>query len=142
MLNEDRIRLMTKMAAFEKKDASKSISVYNYYKTDYISYNILKSVISATIAYILCLVLWALYKVDFFVKNINKIDLLAMGEDILKGYAVFMIAYIIISYIVFAHKYLRAKNNIKTYYGHLKRLGKLYEKEEKRLGNNTLGRGK
>lgn len=142
MLNEDRIRLMTKMAAFDAKEGKKSISICKYFKIDYVSFNLLKSAISVTIAYGIVVALWVFYKADFFVENIHKMNLVLLAENIIKYYLVCLGAYMMISYGVFSYKYSKAKKEVKTYYGHLKRMSKLYEKEEQRLENTTFGRGR
>lgn len=40
MLNEDKIKLMTELALFEKKHASQMKTVNQYFKSDYISRNL------------------------------------------------------------------------------------------------------
>ena len=46
MLNEDKIKLMTELALFEKKHASQMKTVNQYFKSDYISRNLLRGFIS------------------------------------------------------------------------------------------------
>ena len=49
MLNEDKIKLMTELALFEKKHASQMKTVNQYFKSDYISRNLLRGFISYTL---------------------------------------------------------------------------------------------
>lgn len=144
MLNEDRIKLMTKMAAYEDKDGKKEIPITNFFRIDYVTLNLLKTVISTTIAFCIVVAMYVLYKAEYFVKNIHKMDLLVLGRFVLKYYVIFMLMYLVAAYFVYMIKYSNAKNGVKKYYGQLKRLSKLYDKEEgnkndirKSLGGKT-----
>ena len=70
MLNEKRIKLMTKMAAFEEHEGKKMIPIGNYFKHDYVSYQVLKAIISASIAFGLILVVYIYYDLESFLQNI------------------------------------------------------------------------
>lgn len=132
MLNEDRIKLMTKMAAYEEKEGKRDIPICKYFRIDYVSLNIVKTAISTTIAFVLIVGMWLLYRADYFMENISKIDLVALGEEILKYYLIVMLIYIIIAYIVYMIKYNSAKRGVKRYYAQLKRISKLYDKENRK----------
>lgn len=132
MLNEDRIKLMTKMAAYEEKEGKSDIPICKYFRIDYVSLNMVKTAISTTIAFVLMVGMWLLYRADYFMENISKIDLVALGEEILKYYLIVMLIYIIIAYIVYMIKYNSAKRGVKRYYAQLKRISKLYDKENRK----------
>ena len=53
MLNEERIKLMTKMAAYEADEGKKNVTIGNYFRGDYIGLQVIKSIISATIAFVI-----------------------------------------------------------------------------------------
>ena len=42
MLNEERIRLMTKMASYETREGKEHMPIKQYYRRDYISYEMMK----------------------------------------------------------------------------------------------------
>ena len=65
MVNEERIKLMTRMAAYEKEGHKKNKLIVSFFKSDYISMQMLKSVISSTIAFIIMFVLYVLYDFEF-----------------------------------------------------------------------------
>ena len=50
MLDEEKVILMTKMAAFIDREGKKNDAINSYFRSDYVGYNIIKSIISATIA--------------------------------------------------------------------------------------------
>lgn len=130
MLNEDRIKLMTKMASYESKGGKKEIFISKFFRIDFVTFNMLKTAISTTIAFCLIVAMWIGYKAEFFLENIHKMDLFLLGKSLFKYYIILLLVYMVIAYFVYMVKYSNAKHGVKKYYGQLKRLSKLYEKEE------------
>ena len=58
MLNEERIKLMTKMASYEANEGKRNVSIGSYFRGDYISLQVIKSIINATIAFAICFALF------------------------------------------------------------------------------------
>ena len=131
MISEQRVKLMTRLAAYEKSEGKKNESIGAYYRGDYISLQILKSVISATIAFGLIVALFVLYDTELFVSDIYKIDLMEYGKKLVIYYVAFTGVYVLISYIVYSIRYRKAKKRLKVYFNNLKRLQILYQRERK-----------
>ena len=53
MLDKNRIRLMTKMAVYEKEYAEEDIKITGYYKKDYSSFNTWVTLIWVTVGFAL-----------------------------------------------------------------------------------------
>lgn len=132
MLNEERIRLMTRMASYEENEGKKNVSIGSYFRSDYISLQVLKSVISATIAFVLLCGAAVLYDFEVFMQDIYKEDLLASRKKILIYYFVFVAIYAVISYIVYSYRYNKARKSLRQYYNNLKQLSLLYEEENRK----------
>lgn len=132
MLNEERIKLMTKLASYEANEGKRSVRIGNYFRSDYISLGVIKSIISATIAFIVVFALYLLYDFEIIMADIYKTDLVQFGKKILIIYFVFVIAYSIVSYLVYTYRYTKARKSLKKYYNNLKKLAYLYEKENKK----------
>ena len=64
--------------------------------------------------------------------DVYKMDLLGFGKNVLIAYVVFVAAYAIISYIIYTHRYSKARRSLKMYYNNLKKLAYLYDKEGKK----------
>ena len=60
MLNEERVILMTKLAAYEQNEGRKMVTVGKYFRSDYIGIQVLKSVIGSTVAFIIIFALYIL----------------------------------------------------------------------------------
>lgn len=126
MLNEERVILMTKMASYEANEGKKNIAIGNYFRSDYIGWQVLKSIISATIAFIVVFAMYIFYDFEIFMMDIYKMDLLEFGKNILLMYAVFAGGYAVISYIVYACRYSKARKSLKLYYMNLRKLSNMY----------------
>ncbi len=130
MLNEERIRLMTKMASYEANEGKKNVSIGSYFRGDYIGLQVIKSVISGTIGFFIIFAVYLGYDFETFMTEIYKMDLFV--KNVVIAYLIFVGVYAIISYAVYTYRYTKAKKSLKLYYNNLKKLSYLYEKEGKK----------
>ena len=126
MLNEDRIVLMTKLASYEKREGKKNMAVGKYFRGDYLTWNVLKSVVSATIAFFIGFALYLLYNIEELLENLYNMDFLLFAKNSISIYVVFVVVYCCLTYIVFTFRYARARKNIRRYYQNLKKLNAMY----------------
>ena len=132
MLNEERIKLMTKMAAYEADEGKKNVAIGNYFRGDYIGLQVIKSIISATIAFVSVFGLFVFYDFEVFMSDIYKMDLLSFGRTVITAYLIFVAVYALISYMIYTYRYAKARKSLKMYYNNLKKLAYLYDKEGRR----------
>ena len=137
MVNEEKVRIMTKLAAYEKGEGKDYLPISKYYRTDYIGLALIKNFFLISIAYVALAGLVSLYFLDELLENIHKMNLVV---KVVVGYVLLLVAYSIIVYVVQTVKYSRAKKSIKNYYMQLGRLTKIYAKEEKRVQNRNVFR--
>lgn len=128
MINEDKVILMTKMAAYESGKGKQDVAILNYFRGDYIGFQVLKAVIAATISFFLVFAVYIFYNFEIFMQDIYKMDLLSFGKSVIILYLCTVGAYGVVAYVVYAFRYSRAKKSLKTYYTNLKKLAGLYEK--------------
>ncbi len=131
MISEQRVKLMTRLAAYEQKEGKQNEEIGSYFRGDYISLQILKSVISATLAFLLIVALFVLYDSELFLSDIYKIDIADYAKKLLLYYGVFTGVYVLISYVIYSVRYRKAKRRLKVYFNNLKRLQILYQRERK-----------
>lgn len=129
MLNEERIILMTKMACYEEDEGKKNVAIGNYFRGDYISLQVLKSVISATIAFGAVFALFIFYDFEVFMQDIYKMDLISFAKNVMIWYGVTIAVYGVISYLIYSFRYSRVRKSLKKYYNNLKKLNSLYNNE-------------
>lgn len=127
MLNEERIILMTKLASYEENEGKKNVAIGSYFRSDYIGWQVLKSIISATIAFVVVFAMYIFYDFEVFMMDIYKMDLMGFAKRILFLYLGVICAYAIVSYIIYAVRYSRAKKSLKLYYMNLRRLANMYK---------------
>ena len=123
------------MASCEDNEGRKNVAVSRHFRSDYVSLQVIKAIICATIAYMIVCGAYIYYDFEEFMSNIYKIDLLDLAAKMLKYYVIFTVAYCVLVYIAFSVKYGKAKKNLKRYFNNLKLLGAMYNKEDEE-GNN------
>ena len=129
MLNTDKIRLMTKLALYETKEGKEDIRLSKYYKTDYVRYQVIKSILCATFGYALILLLIFIYKTEYIVSNAVTMDYKAIGAYILGIYIIIAAIYGLGASVGYAIKYDVSRKKLSRYYKFLKRLNKIYNEE-------------
>lgn len=129
MLNEERVILMTHMASYEAGEGKKNVKIGNYFRSDYIAVQVLKSVVCATIAYGVIFATYIFYDFETFMQDLYKIDLISFARNVLVYYAVAVAAYAVLTYVVCTYRYAKAKKSLKNYYHNLKKLNSLYSEE-------------
>ena len=132
MLNEEKIKVMNKLAMYEQGEGKKYLPVSRYYRSDYIGLAMIKNFFLITIGYVLVLAGIAAYFGEYLVDNIHKMNLVALGIEAVVGYIVVLVLFSVLTYIQYSVKYYRAKKSVKTYYEDLTRLNKIYNREEKK----------
>ncbi len=140
MLNEEKIRLMTKAASFEAGEGKKALAMNRYFRGDYISLHLIEAWISFTVAFCLCGALWVLYHMNELMENINTIDLPAMGKRTAFLYLGLLGVFLVINYVVYHIRYRRNRKKLAMFNHILKRISHVYQTEARNGGSgNTLG---
>lgn len=129
MVREENVKLMSKIAIYERRKGRTEIPVNKYYKGDYVRLNSLKAVVSATVAFFLAAALIAVYKLDYILANVLKIDYKTAGIKILVIYGIWIFLYWLIARIVYARRYESTRSNIIIYNHDLKKLRQVMGKE-------------
>ena len=112
MLNENKVKMMTKMAIYEKNEGRKMIKTAKYFKSDYIAFGVLRTLITTTIAFIIMLVMGVLYNIDKIITDINNLDYSAIVTGIIICYIVMLILFSVIALIVYGRQYDNSRKGI------------------------------
>ena len=127
MLSEEKIKIMTNLAMFEKKEGNRIFPVNRYFKSDYISSKLLRSFFSYTLSFLLGLVLWVLCDIEKWLNVMRIESLIELGMKVGLIYLAGLVVYLIISLCIYARRYDYASRGMKVYMAKLKRLDKRYE---------------
>lgn len=115
------------MASYEENDGKRNVAIGSYFRSDYIGWQVLKSIISATIAFIVVFGMYIFYDFEVFMTDIYKMDLLEFALHTLKQYLWTVGAYAVISYVVYMMRYNRAVKSLRVYQMNLRRLAEMYK---------------
>ena len=90
MINEERVKLMTRMAAYEQGEFRKHKPVVGFFRSDYISLQLVKAMISTTLAYAILVGLYIMYDFEVFMKDIYQMDLFQVIKTAIIFYLVML----------------------------------------------------
>lgn len=130
MLNEERVKRMVKLALYETKGGREEIKISSYFKKDYISLNVLSSVIWLTLAYIVALVLLGVSFMSIVMEHLTIGILIAIVVLSILLYFALLITYILITKKLYKKRHARAYHRVKRFKQDLVELEGLYEKED------------
>lgn len=129
MIREERVILMTKLQAYEDRGGKKDIRIAGYFRGDYIGLQMLKSVICMTLAVAVFYAGYIFYNLEDFLNNMYQMDWIAFAGTQLTRYLVLVTGYALLTYLVYAYRYTKARKGLKNYYGGLKALNAMYHEE-------------
>lgn len=128
MLNEEKIRIMTGIAMFEKKAGRDILPASRYFKSDYVGGRMIRSFIFYTFSSMLCLALWGpLSDGGHYEHHGCDRRSWASAKHVALFYAAGLLVYLAVTYWIYSRRYERASKGMKIYQAKLRRLEKKYE---------------
>lgn len=122
MVEESKVKLMTKLAIYEKHEKSRNLILSRYYKSDYVRLNVLKTWIASTVVYWTVVASYVTMTFDDILAKINDMDYFAVMYKLLGGYVIFCLVYFVFAYLVYSYRYSKAKPGLIKYNSNLKDL--------------------
>ncbi len=135
MLNEEKIRLMTRTAIYEKREGKEDMKVNQYSGSDYVRFNMLKTLIGVTISVFLCSCIYLICSSEDIFQLIFQIDVRALARLLLTAYFLSLVVYVIISLLYYQYKYSKAKKRLKLYNKNLNLIEEYEDMEESATEN-------
>lgn len=132
MINEEKVKELYKMAIYDNTKEKKCQQMGHYFRSDYVAKELIKSVFSGTIAFVLIVIIWEMNRMTEFMAEINHMDLMSFGTNLILIYIAFMSIYLLITYVVYSIRYTNGRKELKNYTSHLKKINKMYEQDDKR----------
>lgn len=140
MVREQNVKLMSRIAIYEKRKGKAEIPMHTFYKSDYVRLHCLKAIVSATIVFVLVAALAVVYKLEYLLANVLKMDYKRMGMTVLIIYLAWIFLYWLAARILYSARYENARSNIIIYNHNLKKLQEESRKEVvKAKGGVVLG---
>ena len=129
MVDENKIRLMTRLARYESGDGKEELRIVKNSFMGYLCLGFFKNFILTTLGYFMVWGFIIAYNMDYLLDNIHKVQMSVVLVEFLVGYLVFLILYSFLVYAYRLRKYNRAKSNVKKYYAGLSELASNYYKK-------------
>ena len=131
MVNVDRVKHQCQIAFYEQKEEKGTRNISQYYRSDFIGKEVIKSIFTGTIAYAVMATLWIMANAEAVLKSVNDLSIVWTVCVMLLIYLGFLIGYLLLTYIIYVVRYKKGKERMDIYKGHLKALNQMYEREEK-----------
>lgn len=131
MVNEEKIKLMTKLATYEQGEGKDTLPVMQYFQSDYIIFHVIRAAVSATVAYACIFGLICLVRGQYLMENIHRMSIEQLVGRIIFGYIIMLAVYLTAALIIYMQRYEKAKQSVKRYYHWLKQLNLFYDNYDK-----------
>lgn len=139
MLDEKKIRLMTKIAKYEQNEGKEDIRIAGYYRSDFLASALLKNLVLTTIGYGAAVALYLGSRGDSFLEELDLLHLVLLVVMIVAGYLIALVCYSGVVYIKESLRYSRAQRDIRVYDSQLKALEKFYGDGEEGMTGRKRG---
>ena len=133
MLDEKKVKLMTRMALYEEQQGREDLKVSAYYRKDYTSLHTLATILWVTIGYVCLVVLLGISVFDKLMEKMSVGMIIVTAIAIVAAYLAIIIAYAVYTHVTCRHKEARAR--VKLYNHDLARLLNLYKKKDMKKEN-------
>ena len=130
MLNEKRVKHMVKLASYENKQGIADFKTGSFYKKDYISYNLIVSLLWVTWGYFSIVVILGLTYMDELLEKLSFTNLVGIAVGIILIYVGALFLYARLAKAFYRKKHFAARKNVKGFIADLETLEKMYEKED------------
>lgn len=130
MVNNRKVRLMTKLAIYEKKEGKEDIKLSKYFRRDYVRLHLIYNIVAVTAGYLLVLALIGAYQMEYLIREAVRLDYIGIGKTILGIYIMVMTVYFMASLVGYSLYYDRSRKKLAKYFRMLRRLRSMYQEED------------
>lgn len=130
MLNNRKVRLMTRLAMYEQNEGKEDIRLSKYFRTDYVRLQVLKTIVALTAGYLLVLMILALYHSEYLIRDALILDYRAMIARYAGIYVVLVAVYCSMAMVGYMIQYRASRKKLAKYFRMLRRLRSMYREED------------
>ena len=138
MVNNRKVRLMTKLAIYENGEGKEDIRLNKYYRRDYLRSRMLNSFVATTIGFVFLVGLVALYEMEYFVTNAVYLDYMLLIKRCIAVYIVLLAIDVMTSLVYGMIHYNRSRNKLAKYFRMLRHMRDFYKEEESALAEREV----
>ena len=130
MLDERKVKLMTRLALYEETEGKEDFKISAYYRKDYVSLHMLCTFIWVTIGYICVVAMAVLAGLDSLLGHMSMAVMVLMGGMAVVGWLAVVIIYLMIDSHIYNKKHKNSRQRVKKYNHDLTRLLKMYGRND------------
>ena len=130
MVNMRKVRLMTKLAIYEKKEGKEDIHLGKFFRRDYVRLKNLQNIVTVTIGYLLILGMIGAYRMEYLISEAVNLDYIGIGKLVLGVYVIIITIYVMVALVGYGLYYDYSRKKLSKYFRMLRLLRSFYQKEE------------
>ena len=134
MVNMRKVRLMTKLAIYEKTEGKEDIKLGRYFRRDYVRLKILHNIVAVTIGYLMVLAMIIAYQMEYLIREAVNLDYIGIGKTILGVYVILITVYVMIAMVGYGLYYDYSRKKLAKYFRMLRLMRSMYQEENGQLG--------
>jgi hypothetical protein len=146
VVDENKVRLMTRLSIYEKKEKNTGLIRSKYFQGDYVRYNVLKTMVASTVVYWGIVGYYAFMSFDTILAKVSDVDYFDVMYKLIGWYVAFCAVYFLIASLLYNYRYEKSKNGLIQYNSDLRDLieaegGPMHHGKVVKSGNRTVDDG-
>lgn len=138
MISEEKVKIMTEMAKYEKNHGRRDFRVNHFKKRDYIRFETIKMSVALILAFLIFTGAICIFEMDQVIIHLKEGKLFLMAAVLIVFYISIYLIYLHFTKKKAARVYDEVQTRVKIYDKYLEELQELYEEEEKEDVSPTI----
>jgi hypothetical protein len=144
VVDENKVRLMTRLTIYEKKEKNTGLIRSKYFQGDYVRYNVLKTMVASTVVYWAVVGYYAFMNFDSILAKVSDVDYFDVMYKLIGWYVAFCVIYFLIASLLYNYRYEKSKKGLIQYNSDLRDLielegGPMHHSRLVKSDNRTVG---
>lgn len=129
MINEEKVRIMTRCATYEKHHGRTDLPIAGFFKSDYVKFNIWKTLLAVLMAFLILTGIFVVGYYEEIFEELNQLHFKKMAILLVAVLLLLLVVYYFIARILYIRRFERVRKGVASYYRDLKRLKEFYDKD-------------
>ena len=121
MVDNEKVRIMTRIAIYEKNNEHEGLALAKFFREDYIKYNLLKTLVTSTFCFWTFVAVSVLVDFEKYLSEFGSANYFKVVSKLMRE---------VIAFAAYSYRYYKAKPGLIEYNGNLRRLIEYYERLE------------
>lgn len=116
MIDTRKVRRMTKMSIYEQKYGAADGRIMSYFRGDYLTRQALITFFCSTAAFFILALTYIIYHFETLLVEIYSMDIRMVVMRVLIAYLIFVGGMMILTVVIYNHRYTQARKRVAAYY--------------------------